>query len=560
MDVYLINFATDERDQGFKNLKPHQDKQNATAQQVGIQNIVSWSRQQLKQTDFYQEHRYLLDQRRAGGHGVWKPYIMLELFQQINDGDIVFYLDTDIKFVAEPQPLFDLCVQNQGFFFVELRDDNRRNRLWVKRDSFHFMGLDEPLYHDGPHTASGLQIYQKNLETVAFVEELLHYSVQRRVIGLDPSGCGKPELDGYIDHRTDQAVLSLLRLKHGIEGFRWPTEWGNHYKLPEYRVEGEFLATENYADQPYENSPYGTLLSSTWHFDDDTTLQAANQSIDILAPIQKQPDRRPILPHLNRLKHRVKVLLGLPLDKSITHPERNVPQQPDALPAMTASVGVGDQDVIRAFDADPDNPYLVSFPRTGSHWLRMLIELYFERPTLKRAFYYPDRHDYLLLHTHDLELDVQRRNVIYLYRDPVETVYSQLQYHHENPNDTGRITHWADLYGRHLDKWLRTETCTTHKTIVTYEGLRRDLPFEYAKITAHFDTAFDYERFDNVAQRVTKEEVKRKTPHDEQVMQLGTAYQTTRDEFTAAHADLVWDVVLNNRPHLRDIFDDISGA
>ena len=88
---------------------------------------------------------------------------------------------------------------------------------------------------------------------------------------------------------------------------------------------------------------------------------------------------------------------------------------------------VVDAESIRKFEDNPDNPYLVSFPRTGSHWLRMVMERYFGRPSLVRVFYYPERNDFLTLHTHDLELDVQRRNVIYLYRDPVETVFSQMR-------------------------------------------------------------------------------------------------------------------------------------
>jgi hypothetical protein len=75
-----------------------------------------------------------------------------------------------------------------------------------------------------------------------------------------PNICGKPNLDEFIDHRHDQSVLSLIATHYGLQGFRWPSQWGNHEKLPEYRVEGEFLA-EPYSIQPYTNSPYGTILS-----------------------------------------------------------------------------------------------------------------------------------------------------------------------------------------------------------------------------------------------------------------------------------------------------------
>ena len=217
---------------------------------------------------------------------------------------------------------------------------------------------------------------------------------------------------------------------------------------------------------------------------------------------------------------------------------------------------VAEQRLIDAFAANPDNPYLVSFPRAGSHWLRMVLELYFERPTLVRAFYYPGRTDYLLLHTHDIDLNVERRDVIYLYRDPVDTVYSQLSYHQEDFHDEARIRHWSDLYGRHLDKWLCQERFTTHKTILTYEGLQNNLVGEFVKVTTHLGETLDQARLDRVASQVTKEEVKRKTAHDPQVMQLSDQYQVTRELFREKYGDLVWQLVTEGRPHLTTYFAD----
>ena len=99
------------------------------------------------------------------------------------------------------------------------------------------------------------------------------------------------------------------------------------------------------------------------------------------------------------------------------------------------SVAITSPEVLEAFTSNPESTFLVSFPRTGSHWLRLLMELYFERPSLVRVFYYPERTDYLTYHTHDLSLDVQHPRVIYLYREPVATIYSQMQYHGEDLAD-----------------------------------------------------------------------------------------------------------------------------
>jgi hypothetical protein len=221
------------------------------------------------------------------------------------------------------------------------------------------------------------------------------------------------------------------------------------------------------------------------------------------------------------------------------------------------STQISDQTIIEEFIANPDNTFLVSFPRTGSHWLRMLTELYFGRPSLVRVFFYPERQDFLMLHTHDLELGVERSRVIYLYRHPVETIFSQLHYHNQRSDNREQITYWSDLYGRHLEKWLHSEQFSTRKTIITYEGMKKDLTVEFTKITEHFDQTLNRDQLEQVNKLVTKETVKRKTKQDEQVIQLKPSYEVERQRFRQNHSELVWSVVTKSRLFLLEIFDDL---
>jgi hypothetical protein len=220
----------------------------------------------------------------------------------------------------------------------------------------------------------------------------------------------------------------------------------------------------------------------------------------------------------------------------------------------SGSVLVNDCSIVDAFMTNPDNAFLVSFPRTGSHWLRMIMELYFGRPSLVRVFYYPERHDYLTFHTHDLELDVAHSNVLYLYRHPVDTVFSQLYYHQEPLDRPELIVYWSELYGQHLKKWLFQERFTTHKTILTYEGMKQDLVTEFGKVTAHFGQELDQQKLADVAARVTKDEVRRKTRHDPKVVQLRDNYELQRSEFRHSQGDLVWDTLRKHGVH--DLWED----
>ena len=86
---------------------------------------------------------------------------------------------------------------------------------------------------------------------------------------------------------------------------------------------------------------------------------------------------------------------------------------------------------------DPEFPRLVSYPRTGSHWLRMMLELYFGMPSYVQSFFIknPERcwgfhiHNRLISDPHWSEGKVDGlKNVIYLHRDPCDTIFSQMKY------------------------------------------------------------------------------------------------------------------------------------
>ena len=214
------------------------------------------------------------------------------------------------------------------------------------------------------------------------------------------------------------------------------------------------------------------------------------------------------------------------------------------------STAITDKKLLRRFIDNADFPFLVSFPRTGSHWLRMIMELYFERPSLARVFYYPKRKDYLTLHTHDMDLDLYRRNVIYLYRNPIPTVYSQMRYENEDRTDVERIRYWSDRYGDHLTKWLTDEDVSERKTIIHYEHLQNDLTEEFSKVTAHFGQTLDIDRLTRATARVSKEEVNRKTTHDPQVVNLKREYASGREAFATRFAGLISERIIGLHPGL----------
>ena len=101
-----------------------------------------------------------------------------------------------------------------------------------------------------------------------FVEEWLSFCRDPRIITDIPNTMGKKNSWRFIEHRRDQSVLSLLAWKHQLSLYRMPSQFGNHYKAPPFRITGEFNCESQkklkqlryYYSKPYFNSPYGQLL------------------------------------------------------------------------------------------------------------------------------------------------------------------------------------------------------------------------------------------------------------------------------------------------------------
>ena len=97
---------------------------------------------------------------------------------------------------------------------------------------------------------------------MAFAKEYLEWC-QNPLYLLDEELLDLPKLEEdklYIgNHNHDQGIISILRVKHKLTGYRVLFQHGNHSKLPAYRVDGEWIMNDDYCNV-FENSPYGQMM------------------------------------------------------------------------------------------------------------------------------------------------------------------------------------------------------------------------------------------------------------------------------------------------------------
>jgi hypothetical protein len=137
----------------------------------------------------------------------------------------VFYCDALMTFVGSPAPLFPLCEAAGGIMLFNQRSEGHRNGTYTKADCFHRMDAAGDRYTRGDHLNAAFQLYQKTPRALAFIDELLAWCREYDVISDAPSTTGA-NAPGFLDHRHDQSILSLLAIKHELPTFQDISQWG----------------------------------------------------------------------------------------------------------------------------------------------------------------------------------------------------------------------------------------------------------------------------------------------------------------------------------------------
>ncbi len=170
----------------------------------------------IKDTDFWIKHsNFILKNKRGYGYWLWKPYIILKTLKEMKDDDILVYLDlgceVDIRKKDKILKLIDL-VKNDLIIGSFTHNDIQ----WCKGDLIYKLNINNPSMLLSPqHQASSIMI-KKCQKTIDLVSEWYQIAIEDNYHYLNDSPSIKPNLKGFIEHRHDQSIFSLLTKKYNI--------------------------------------------------------------------------------------------------------------------------------------------------------------------------------------------------------------------------------------------------------------------------------------------------------------------------------------------------------
>jgi hypothetical protein len=224
MKKILLSFA-DEKYRSQQNILHLSSK-------LYFNEIINVSPEDIEE-DFIKENQDIFNSSRGYGYWIWKSYFIRRVLEYINEGDILFYIDSGNEIINDPQSLFNL-LQNQDIILFKNRDGNPsgdvwKNSTWTKADCFNLMECNSEIYKNGDQVDGSYILLKKTSQSIQFIDEYLKYSCDKNIITDLPNITGDNE-SNFIEHRHDQSILSLLAIKHNIETCESPSESSNHIK------------------------------------------------------------------------------------------------------------------------------------------------------------------------------------------------------------------------------------------------------------------------------------------------------------------------------------------
>lgn len=200
-------------------------------------------RQQAEEMDFFDDIRVLneslldedfknrwSDKLRLGSRGfgywVWKPYLILTTLESLPEGSLLMYCDAGchllprnrkklisyFKEVEQDSHGLKAFPSHLGF-----RPDLEQN--WTKGDTLGYFGCqDKAEYTHSAQIEAAVLFIRKCDFTVSFVRQW--YKVYEEDFTLVDDTPSKSEnMEGFIEHRHDQSIFSLLFKLHGCKTF-----------------------------------------------------------------------------------------------------------------------------------------------------------------------------------------------------------------------------------------------------------------------------------------------------------------------------------------------------
>ena len=172
-----------------------------------------------------EEYRELMKSSLGYGYWIWKFHLISKLLQEINEGEVLLYLDAGCS--LNPSGLkrmrfyYDQVLQTGGLAFKG-RTSNSFEHHFTKQDTYTRIIGDDNTHYDTPQVHATVMFFRSDRENLSFANEIMKIFREDNHHHFDDSPSALPDGPKFRGHRHDQSVFSLLCKKRNF--FAIPNE------------------------------------------------------------------------------------------------------------------------------------------------------------------------------------------------------------------------------------------------------------------------------------------------------------------------------------------------
>lgn len=168
---------------------------------------------------FWEQHsEFIKNNNRGYGYWIWKPYVIKKKMEELKDGDIILYLDTQCKLdLNEKQYLLEYLeiVKEKKILFTPWTIvPGAFEYCFTKMDLIHKLDMQNNDTLNSFQNQSCIILIYVCKETRDLVDLWYYYGCEDRH-NIDDTPSIIPNSEHYYEHRHDQSVFSLLTKKFG---------------------------------------------------------------------------------------------------------------------------------------------------------------------------------------------------------------------------------------------------------------------------------------------------------------------------------------------------------
>lgn len=193
----------------------------ASALANGFDEVLALGPEALEGTNLARDHAHILSQPRGAGYWLWKPWLIREQVRRMGPDDVLVYSDASAdgfyRFDRRPDALLArLAATPEGYVIGPLLRQHGPLRKWAKRDALILLGGDRPDILDRPCVQGSPNLWRPSDAAFALLDAWIAAASDPRILTDQPNQLGQPNHPQFVDHRHDQAILSILAHRDGL--------------------------------------------------------------------------------------------------------------------------------------------------------------------------------------------------------------------------------------------------------------------------------------------------------------------------------------------------------